>query len=89
MFHKIHHKIKQVSDTTDPEEDDDEDDNDSERLDKLEEEKKPLKSSLKVRFGDWKGILTVVTIGGSSLYVQGDHSGCDKPPVDTKTNVAF
>ena len=88
MFHKIHHKIKQVSDTTDPDEDDYEDDNDSERLDKLEEEKKPLKSSLKVRFRGWKGRLTVTT-GGSSLYVQVDHSGCENPPVDTKTNVAF
>ena len=26
---------------------------------------------------------------GSKLVVQGDHSGCDKPPVDTKRNVAF
>ena len=25
----------------------------------------------------------------SELHSQGDHSGCDKPPVDTKTNVAF
>ena len=21
--------------------------------------------------------------------IQGDHSGCDKPPIDTDTNVAF
>ena len=23
------------------------------------------------------------------VYVQGDHSSCDKPHIDTKTNVAF
>ena len=42
--------MKQVSDTT--EEEDDEDDYDSERLGKLDEERKPLKSSLKVSLGN-------------------------------------
>ena len=26
---------------------------------------------------------------GSDKFVQGDHSGCAKPPVDTKTKVPF
>ena len=26
---------------------------------------------------------------GSSAPIQGDHSGCDKPPIDTKTNVGI
>ena len=26
---------------------------------------------------------------GSSAPIQGDHSGCDKPPIDTKTKVPF
>ena len=47
LNHVYYFKMKQVSETT--EEGDDEDDNDSERL---EDEKKPLKSSLKVILDD-------------------------------------
>ena len=46
MFDNMRRKMKQGSETTDPEEEDDDED-DSERFN-LEEEKKPLKSSLKV-----------------------------------------
>ena len=35
------------------------------------------------------GLLFRVARAFKVTGIQGDHSGCDKPPVKTKTNVAF